>query len=177
MFYVASNSNFDAIFVFTGVDLYNRILISNQISDLKISAFSTYRTYQIFLWSKTEVSRSFLASGKSMVKLLFLGSICAVFSFNLVYCRPNSVKYVKLHNRSNTWQLLLIHPVEYKGLFLLRIAYYYDYTHVFSYSLFVSARSSASFLSSGPSRHLLRMQINWSRGYLSIPFLPQSPMH
>ena len=40
MFYLASNSNSDAIFVFPGVDLYNRILISNQNSDLKKSASS-----------------------------------------------------------------------------------------------------------------------------------------
>ena len=63
MFYFASNYNSDAIFVFPGVDLYKRILISNQNSDLKISASSTYR---IFLWSKNKVSRIFLASGKSM---------------------------------------------------------------------------------------------------------------
>ena len=43
--------------------------------------------------------------------MLFFWSIWPVFSFNLAYCRPNSVKYVKLHNLSNTWQLLLIHPV------------------------------------------------------------------
>ena len=108
MFYLASNYNSDAIFVFPGVDLYKRILISNQNSDLKISASSTYR---IFLWSKNKVSRIFLASGKSMIKLFFLWSIWPVSSFNLAYCRPNSVNYVKLHNRSNTWQLLLIHPV------------------------------------------------------------------
>ena len=114
MFYLASNYNSDAIFVFPGVDLYKRILISNQNSDLKISASSTYR---IFLWSKNKVSTIFLASGKSMIKLFFLWSIWPVFSFNLAYCRPNSVNYVKLHNRSNTWQLLLIHPVPYVALF------------------------------------------------------------
>ena len=108
MFYLACNFNSDAIFVFPGVDLYNRILISNQNSDLKILVSSTHL---IFLWSKNKVSCIFLASGKSMIKLFFLWSIWPVFSFNLAYCRPNSVKYVKLDNLSNTWQLLLIHPV------------------------------------------------------------------
>ena len=45
--------------------------------------------------------------------LLFFWSICAIFSFNLAYYRPNSVKYVKVYNLSNTWQSLLIHPVDY----------------------------------------------------------------
>ena len=41
MFHLASNSNSDAIFVFPGVDLYNRILISSQNSDLEFSTSST----------------------------------------------------------------------------------------------------------------------------------------
>ena len=43
MFYLSSKSNSDAIFVFLGVDLYNRILISSQNSNLEISASSTAR--------------------------------------------------------------------------------------------------------------------------------------
>ena len=42
---MASNFNSDAIFVFPGVDLYNRILISSQNSDLKISASSTSENF------------------------------------------------------------------------------------------------------------------------------------
>ena len=43
MFHLASNSNSDAIFVFPGVDLDNRILIWSQNSDLKFSTSSTMR--------------------------------------------------------------------------------------------------------------------------------------
>ena len=46
-----------------------------------------------------------------MIKMLFLRLICAVFSFNLRYNIPNSVKYEKLYNRSNTWQSFLTDPV------------------------------------------------------------------
>ena len=49
----------------------------------------------------------------AILKMLFFWSIWPVFSFNLAYCRPNSVKYVKLDNLSNTWQSLHIHPVEF----------------------------------------------------------------
>ena len=41
MFYLTSNSNSDVIFVFPGVDLYNRILILSQNSDLEFSTSST----------------------------------------------------------------------------------------------------------------------------------------
>ena len=41
MFYLTSNSNSNVIFVFTGVDLYNRILILSQNSDLEFSTSST----------------------------------------------------------------------------------------------------------------------------------------
>ena len=40
-FCLATNSNSDAIFVFPEVDLYNRILISSQNSDLEFSTSST----------------------------------------------------------------------------------------------------------------------------------------
>ena len=43
MFHLASSSNSDAIFVFPGVDLDNRILISTQNSDLEFSTSSTTR--------------------------------------------------------------------------------------------------------------------------------------
>ena len=43
MSHFVSNSNSDAIFVFPGVDLYNRILISSQNSDLGFSTSSTMR--------------------------------------------------------------------------------------------------------------------------------------
>ena len=41
MFYLASNSNSNVSFVFPGVDLYNRILISSRNSDLGFSTSST----------------------------------------------------------------------------------------------------------------------------------------
>ena len=41
MFYLASNSNSNLIFVFPGVDLDNRILISSRNSDLEFSTSST----------------------------------------------------------------------------------------------------------------------------------------
>ena len=41
MFHFAYNSISDAIFVFPGVDLYNRILISSRNSDLGFSTSST----------------------------------------------------------------------------------------------------------------------------------------
>ena len=43
MLYLVSKSNSNAIFVFPGVDLYNRILISSQNSDLEFSTSSTMR--------------------------------------------------------------------------------------------------------------------------------------
>ena len=43
MFYLTLDFNSDAIFVFPRVDLYNRILISSQNSDLEKSASSTVR--------------------------------------------------------------------------------------------------------------------------------------
>ena len=43
MFYLTLDFNSDAIFVFPGVDLHNRILISSQNSDLEKSASSTAR--------------------------------------------------------------------------------------------------------------------------------------
>ena len=43
MFHLASNSISDAIFVFPGVDMYNRILISRQNSNLGFSTSSTTR--------------------------------------------------------------------------------------------------------------------------------------